>query len=91
MTTHTIIRNGLRTLIASLLAACLSAVLAVPAQAGKSGGGRVQHSDFKITKQIDKATPTMAKKKTAGTSKKGTGQEYMTIKLNDANISGYSR
>jgi hypothetical protein len=90
MTTHAIIRNSLRMLIASLLAACLSAVLPLPAQAGKSGGGRVQHNEIKITKQFDKATPIMAKTKPAGTAK-GKGQKYMIYKMNDANVSGYSR
>ncbi|HEY7229632.1 MAG TPA: type VI secretion system tube protein Hcp [Pseudolabrys sp.] len=90
MTTHAIIRNGLRMLVLSLLAVCLSAVLPLPAQAGKNGGGNARHSDIVITKHVDKSTPILAKQK-SGTSTKGTGQKYMTIKMNDANVSGYSR
>jgi hypothetical protein len=69
MTTHAIIRNSLRTLVASFLATCLLAVWPHCAQAGKSGGGRVQHKEITITKQFDKASPMMAKKKPASTSK----------------------
>jgi type VI protein secretion system component Hcp len=89
MTTHAIIRNGLRTLVASFLATCLLAVWPQSAQAGKSGGGHVQHKEFTITKQLDKATPVMAKKKPTGTSKGKV--EYMKFEMKDSYISGYSR
>jgi hypothetical protein len=56
MTTHTIIRNGLRTLTASLIAACLSAVLPLSTQAGE-----VRHQDLHITKYIDKSSPVFFK------------------------------
>jgi len=49
MTTHAIIRNSLRTLVASFLATCLLAVWPQSAQAGKSGGGRVQHKEITVT------------------------------------------
>ena len=98
----------MRTLVASLLAACLLALLAFPAQAGKNNGsGRVQHGDLQIQKYFDKATPksdgtkgavvkggwnVVQNKNVAKTTDTSTtGQKYMTIKMNDANVSGYSR
>jgi len=87
MTTHAIIRNGLRTLVASLLAACLLPLLAYPAQAGKNTGGRVQHSEITITKHFDKASPMMAKKKPAATSKGKV--QYMNYQMKETYIGGY--
>jgi hypothetical protein len=85
MTLRTIIRNGLRALVASFLAACLLAVWPQSAQAGKSGGGHVQHKEITITKHVDKASPMMAKKKPAGTSKGKV--EYMNYQMNQLYIS----
>jgi len=85
MTTHAIIRNSLRTLVASFLATCLLAVWPQCAQAGKSGGGRVQHKEITITKHVDKASPMMAKKKPAGTSKEKV--PYMNYQMKNVYIS----
>jgi|SRR5690348_16816327 type VI protein secretion system component Hcp len=60
MTTHSTTRTVLRALIAGLIAAGLSAVWPLSAQAGKSGGGgHVQTHDISVTKTADKASPNL--------------------------------
>jgi len=83
MTTHAIIRNGVRTLVASLLAAVLLALLALPAQAGKNsrGGSHIQIQEIQVQKYLDRSTT-----RTTGTSK-GKGQQYMNYKMNNTYIS----
>jgi hypothetical protein len=87
MTTHAIIRNSLRTLVASFLATCLLAVWPQSAQAGKSGGGRVQHKEITVTKYLDKSSVSLAKKQSAGTSKGKV--RYMNYQMNQIYIGGY--
>jgi type VI protein secretion system component Hcp len=85
MTTHAIIRNGLRTLVASFLATCLLAVWPQSAQAGKSGGGRVQHKEITITKYMDKSSVNLARK--SGGTKGGQKLKYMNYQMNNVYIS----
>ena len=60
MTIHSTVKTVLRTLVAGLLAAGLSAVWPLSAQAGKSGGGgHVQSHDISVTKTIDRSSPSL--------------------------------
>lgn len=84
MTTHATIRNGLRTLAASLLAACFLAFLAFPAEAGKSGGERVHPSEIVITKPIDATSRKIYDART-GTSGKTNGKNQK-LELKNVNM-----
>jgi hypothetical protein len=83
MTTHSIIRNGVRVLFAALLAAAICAVWPLAAQA-KGQGTHVDHAPITIQKTNDKASASLAKTKGTKTTKPA---QYMTITIHDAYIS----
>jgi len=85
MTTHSTIRNGLRTLVASLFAACLLAVWPLSANAKGNNSSRVQTHDITITHKYDKASPVLAKKN--GGKTKAKSQEYMKFEMKNVYIS----
>jgi len=66
MTPRSTIKNGLRTLVASLFAACLLAAWPLSANAKGNNSSRAQFHDITITHKYDKASPVLAKKEGGG-------------------------
>jgi hypothetical protein len=88
MTTHSrTIRNVMRTLVAGLLATCVSAVWPLSAQAGKGGGGGGGgHQDMSFTKGTDKGSPNIAKQNGSAVGTKS-GSAHTNLKYHFKNTS----
>ena len=65
-----------------MLAALAAAVAVTMPAAAKDK--KISYSDFHMTKYVDKASPTLYRKKGSGGVK---NQDYMTVKMNDALVS----
>lgn len=73
MLIHSTVKTVLRTLVAGLFAAGLSAVWPLSAQAGKSGGGG-HVRDISVTKTADTSSPSLYQ----GTAQ---GKHYSNVKI----------
>ena len=86
MTTHSIIRKGVRALFVSLIAAGVCALWPLAAQA-KGNTPRVDHAPIVIQKTTDKASTTMAK--TTKGKTKGNKEQFLQYNMQNATISSY--